>query len=82
MELQSDSERCHISHYMHLVSAYVDSPEMIKQLIDEIKAAQIVAKETGNEVIVSQDSIEFFFLVYPSGRIGLCALMKMFNVVS
>ncbi len=79
MILETASEKMHICHLFHLVSSYEESPEMVQQLIDHIKEAQIEAKEKRTTIIVDQDSGEFFVTVHQTGVIQLCAVMKSFE---
>ena len=70
----------HLSHFMHLVSAYEPSEERQAIMWDDLRTAQKEAKETHRSVIVDQDSGEFFFVVHPSGRVSLAAELGVYEL--
>lgn len=81
MKLKSVQEGpIHISHFMHLVSAYVPSKERVTELAKDIECALLDAKADNRTVTVSQDSNEFMFVVYPSGTITLYGSMGSYVV--
>ena len=70
----------HLSHFMHLVSAYENHRDKIKELEDDIlRGIEKAAKEKVC-VIVEQDSLDFLFIVYTSGRLGLYANLGIYEV--
>lgn len=80
MYLVTEAERCHLSHYFHLVSAYELCQERLDDLIRDIEEAQKKAKETYESIVVEQDCLEHIMLVHPSGRVSLYACMGTFNI--
>lgn len=81
MKLKSTEEGpIHISHFMHLVSAYFPSEQRVAELIKDLECALLDAKADNRAVTVSQDSNEFMFVVYPSGTITLYGAMRSYIV--
>ena len=81
MKLKEISDRSlHISHFMHLVSAYVNTSEQCQELTNTIIDSIVNAKLKQESIIVSQDSLDFFFVVHPSGTIDLCCRMRSYCV--
>lgn len=72
----------HISHFMRLVSAYEITNPMVQDLAEKLREGLTRAKETVHPVIVDQDTIDFFFLCFPSGSIGLYCRMGMYEAVT
>lgn len=81
MYLMQETSKCHISHYFNLVSAYELTEEKLKDLLEDIEAAKIEAKQSCKSIIVSQDSLEHIFVIHPSGRISLYACMGCFDLM-
>lgn len=79
MKLQSEQEDIHISHFMHLLSAYEPSEEMINEFIEDIETALGYAYIEKKTQYVSQDTLDFFLAVHPSGTIDLCCRMRSFT---
>lgn len=80
--LKEEDGRIHLSHFMHLVSAYASNATTVGDLAELLEKAMGEAKANGRAVVVDQDAHDFFFLVYPSGTIGLCARMRSYVLVT
>ena len=70
----------HLSHFMHLVSAYEPTAEQVAILWDDLRTAQQEAKANHRSVVVDQDSGGFAFIVHPSGRISLAAMLATYEM--
>ena len=72
--------KIHISHFMHMVSAYVASPKMCQQLAEDILSAVEESKTSGKLIVVDQDSADHIFVVSPTGDVSLYSRMGSYEI--
>lgn len=77
----TETNEIHISHFYHLVSAYVESEEMIKELEEMILTGIMAAKREVRAIEVSLDTMNHFFRCNPSGTVSLYARMGTYEIV-
>lgn len=76
-----DTHKVHIGNFMHLVSAYKPSKDKMEELWNDLQEAVEIAKRSRKSQIVEQDSLDFLFIVYPSGAVGLYGRMGLYEIV-
>lgn len=81
LQEKTEEYKLHLSHFMHLVSAWSPEPSRVRDLGEDLVRGLEQAERTGKSVIVDQDSNDFFFVVHPAGSIDLCCRMRSYEVV-
>jgi hypothetical protein len=79
--LNRESYRIELSHFYHLLSAYVYDTKMMEELRRAVIEAIAKAKESYETQIVNMDRIDFCLHVHPSGSISIMTCIRHFDNV-